>query len=109
MSKRSNCNWGDSYSAQRLGSLNWELGEMCSLYESGDIIATAAGERFTFTITANRRVYVKDVDITNRGLDIQISEEMESIVSMEEKIRVLEERKRAITEALCSIKKAQDE
>ena len=82
---------------------------MCALYQDGDIIATAIGDRFTFQIMANRRVYVKDVDISNRGLDIQISEEMESIMSLEEKIRDLEERNRAITEALCNIQQAQDE
>jgi hypothetical protein len=79
---------------------------MCTLYESGDIIETATDERLIFTITAYRRVYVEDVDITNRGLDKQISEKMESVVSMEEKIRELEERKKVITEALCDIQQA---
>jgi hypothetical protein len=109
MSKRNNSGLGDSDSAQRLGSLTWELAEMCNIFESGDIIGTAAGERFTFTITANLRVYIKDVDISNRGLDIRISEEMEQIVSMEEKIQNLEERNRAIMEALCNIQQAKDE
>lgn len=82
---------------------------MCALYSDGDIVATAIGERFTFQILANKRVYVKDVDISNRGLDIQISEEMENIMSLEEKIRDLEERNRQITEALLNIQQNQDE
>ena len=107
MTKQNNSGWGDADSAQRLGSLNWELGEMCSLYEEGDIIGTATGERFTFTITANSRVYVKDVDVTNRGIDISISEEMQNIMTLEEKIRELEERNKVITEALCEIQQSQ--
>lgn len=107
MSKRNN--WGESDSNQRLGSMNWELGQMCALYSDGDIVATAIGERFTFQILANKRVYVKDVDISNRGLNIEISEEMENIMSLEEKIRDLEERNRQITEALLNIQQNQDE
>ena len=109
MTKRNNSGWGNDESAQRLGSLDWELGEMNSLYDVGDIIGTGTTEKFQFTITANTRVYVKDVEITNRSVDISISEEMLHIMTLEEKIRELEGRNRVITEALQEIQQCQQE